>query len=170
MKSGVAFVIGLALGSVCTWYAVKNKYERMAQEEIEEVRAFYSKKKKEEETMSKSENFTAEKEELKELINDLGYGNESMFTKTKQVYVIAADEFGEFPDYNQLSFKYFSDGILTNEDGVTINDINGVTPEDFEEYLNADDCVYMRDDMRCCDYEILRYDLSLEEYLSAKNS
>ena len=37
----ISFAAGAAIGSVATWMLVKNKYEQIAQEEIEEVREVY---------------------------------------------------------------------------------------------------------------------------------
>lgn len=40
----VTFAVGAALGSFVTWQYVKKKYEKLAQEEIEEVREYYNDK------------------------------------------------------------------------------------------------------------------------------
>ena len=40
----VAFIAGAAIGSFATWQYVKKKYEKLAQEEIEEVREYYGHK------------------------------------------------------------------------------------------------------------------------------
>lgn len=37
----ISFAAGAAIGSVATWMLIKNKYEQIAQEEIEEVREVY---------------------------------------------------------------------------------------------------------------------------------
>lgn len=40
----VTFAVGAAIGSFATWQYVKKKYEKLAQEEIEEVREYYGHK------------------------------------------------------------------------------------------------------------------------------
>lgn len=42
--SVVSFAVGAAIGSAVTWKLVKNKYEQIAQEEIDDVRAYYKKR------------------------------------------------------------------------------------------------------------------------------
>lgn len=42
--SAVSFAVGAVIGSAVTWKFVKSKYEQIAQEEIDDVRAYYKKK------------------------------------------------------------------------------------------------------------------------------
>lgn len=45
MKNVLAFVLGATIGSLVTWKLVNEKYKRLANEEIEEVREYYKGKK-----------------------------------------------------------------------------------------------------------------------------
>lgn len=38
----LAFIAGAGIGSVCTWQLLKRKYEQIAQEEIDSVKAAYA--------------------------------------------------------------------------------------------------------------------------------
>ena len=43
LSNAILFTIGVAIGSLVTWKVVKTKYERVAQEEIDSVKAEYEK-------------------------------------------------------------------------------------------------------------------------------
>ena len=71
-------------------------------------------------------------------------------------YVISPEEFGEV-GYTQVSLTYYADGILADENGEIVDDIEeivGDALEHFGEY--EDDSVYCRSDPKKCDYEILQ--------------
>lgn len=71
-------------------------------------------------------------------------------------YVISPDEFGEI-GYTKISLTYYADGILADENGVIIDDIEeivGDALEHFGEY--EDDSVFCRSDPKRCDYEVLQ--------------
>ena len=72
-------------------------------------------------------------------------------------YVIAPEKFMEHDDYDTISLTYYSDNVLADEDNEIIEDVEGVVGEDslnhFGEY--EDDAVYVRNDARKVDYEIL---------------
>ena len=61
VKNALIFVVGAAIGSVTTWYFVKDKYKKIADEEIESVKEYYSNRKPREE--SNPENSPVEKNE-----------------------------------------------------------------------------------------------------------
>lgn len=72
-------------------------------------------------------------------------------------YIISPDEFGELDGYAQISLTYFDDGILADEKGVIVDEpeeIVGDALEHFGEY--EEDSVFVRSDLRRCDYEILK--------------
>ena len=71
-------------------------------------------------------------------------------------YVISPEEFGEV-GYEQVSLTYYADGILADERGNIVDDVEeivGDALEHFGEY--EDDSVFCRSDPKRCDYEILR--------------
>lgn len=71
-------------------------------------------------------------------------------------YVISPEEFNEFDEYTPVSLTYFADGVLADENGVIIDDVEEIVGDGlnhFGEY--DDDSVYVRSDAKRCDYEIL---------------
>lgn len=154
----LAFTLGAAAGSFVTWKIVKTKYEEIARQEVEEVRAVYEKKKKAEQEEKKT------KKEYDELINKYAPVPEAFTTEGKEgpnemdePYVISPAEFGDQDGYETESLTYYADGVLTDEYDEPIEDIDemvGVESLDhFGEY--EDDSVFVRNDNRRTDYEIL---------------
>ena len=82
-------------------------------------------------------------------------------------YVIDPTEFGEFSEYEQRELTYYKDGIICENDTDMIDqyDIFGDLDvgDHFGEYEN--DRVFVRDDRRQVDYEILRDERTFMEVL-----
>ena len=51
MKAVISFVAGAAIGSLLAWKFAKDKYERIAQEEIDSVKEYYKEAAEEEEIL-----------------------------------------------------------------------------------------------------------------------
>lgn len=178
-----AFVIGAAAGACLSWYALKKKYERIAQKEIDSVKSTYGKREisisdeKEESKPSAS----VEKPDIAEyaaLLHKEGYSRnytefatkheEKKEKKEKKVdkpYVISPEEFGEFDEYEKISLIYYADGILADEDNELVDDADDIVGEDslnhFGEY--EEDTVFVRNDRLKCDYEIMRDERSFSD-------
>ena len=75
-------------------------------------------------------------------------------------YVISPDEFGELDDYETISLTYYSDKVLADDMDQVIDDYMVCVGNDFMNHFGEyeDDSVFIRNDARKCDYEIL-YDL-----------
>lgn len=172
----VAFSVGMAVGSVGTWYCVKKKYEELAQEEIDSVKQVFSKREKElkgdEIKKNIAENVKAGEQEkpmsIKEYASFLqkqGYTNYSDTneaenkeeTKSVKPYVIPPEQFGEIEEYNQIELTYYADHILADENDDIVEDVEEAigfeSLSHFGEY--EDDSVFVRNDERRCDYQIL---------------
>lgn len=169
------FAAGAVIGSVATWKFVKNKYEKIAKEEIDSVKKNYAQRSLEEQM---EKDFTegcegiknemreikdivdSEVDRLKTVLNENGYVNYSTLKEEKVTtmnpYVISPDEFSENEDYETESLTYYSDGILA-DDRDNIIDIDMVVGRDslnhFGEY--EDDSVFVRNEELKTDYEIL---------------
>lgn len=94
--------------------------------------------------------------ETNELVDEVGKGDDVM-EEYGGPRVISPEEFGENTNYEVLSFTYYADGILTDEDDHVISN-----PEDYigDEALNSfgeyeDDSVFVVDDDIETYYEIL---------------
>lgn len=169
-STGFAFVAGLTIGAAGAWYYLKDKYAKLAEEEIASVKAAYAKREKpttEEKTVSlvnAAKNMDKGSiTEYTQRLQEAGYKDYSRTIDEKPSgtpgevpYVISPDEFGELEDYTKVSLTYFADGILADECGeiVDVEEIIGDGLDHFGEY--EDDSVFVRSDAKRCDYEILK--------------
>lgn len=168
----VGFIFGAAIGSVATWYLVKDKYEKIAQDEIEEVRDFYRGKSDEDDTDDGRDSDPADMNDYKKKLHNLDYSVYSQTEKTKNdipevkeepkkgtdgPYIIPPNEFGELDDYEQIELKYLADHILVDDDYEPVEDVEAIVGFEslnhFGDY--EDDSVFVRNDKLKCDYEIL---------------
>lgn len=174
----LSFIMGVAAGSIGTWYCVKKKYEELAQEEIDSVKEVFSKREKElkgeEVTKNIAENMRAEEpakamsiKEYASFLQKQGYTNYSdmngdededdALTKSVKPYVIPPEQFGEIEEYEQIELTYYADQILADENDEIVEDVEETigfeSLSHFGEY--EDDSVFVRNDERRCDYQIL---------------
>lgn len=173
--SFISFIFGISIGSAVTWMYAKKKYEQIAQEEIDSVKEIFSKREQnsvKEAEVSKQD----DKPDITEYVAkvcDNGYTNYSDTKNISEIknvkketddkekgyfaYVIAPDEFGEFDDYEKISLTLYDDEILVDDNDELVDNIEGTVGFDslthFGEY--EDDSVFVRNDERKCDYEIL---------------
>lgn len=179
----IAFTFGAAVGSVVTWQLLKNKYEQLARDEIDEVRGYYASKDKPEEFDSDTEetpvkntsDISAEawaKQHNAELRTEYSAmaskylpddekkeeGGDKPMSR-REPYVISPAEFGEIENYETMTLIYYNDGILADSDNNRIDDIESCIGYEslnhFGEYDDADDSVYVRNDDAMTDYEVL---------------
>ncbi len=172
--------IGVAVGAAATWFGAKKYYEKIAQEEIDSVKAVYAERNSDEIKKAINSKFgkdsiesyadTDENESehnLKNYISKLdkeGYtAGHTCVEKRKEdpmnePYVIIPEEFGSIEEYEQISLIYYADGILTDDMDDIVEDIDGTVGEDFASHFGEyeDDSVFVRNDRLKCDYEILR--------------
>lgn len=174
------FVVGAAVGSLATWLYMKNKVE-LLQAELNDLEEYYvrcDEYDSEEEAPEDEEGEEPHDETVNGLhvkpnimeyakrVQDQGYvdysGNPKSAAKPKEVddverpYVISPEEFGEI-GYSTMSLTYYNDGVLTDEDGDIIEDVDDIVGRDsldtFGDY--EEDSVFVRDDRKKTDYEIL---------------
>lgn len=162
----IFFAAGLVLGSVVTWKITKTKYEQIAQEEIDSVKAVYSKKaeklekktEKPTEAMYLSEAYDMLRAEYgKAFDTEIAKEGEAEETYiTYEPYVIAPEEFDE-NGYETVSLTYFADKVLIDDNWDVVEDLDGTIGRDslnhFGEY--EEDSVFVRNDELKIDYEIL---------------
>lgn len=166
----VAFAVGAAIGSAVTWKLIKTKYEQIAKEEIESVKETFGRGRKQDlETPESQKDSGAAPDEIVagqlvirdyvEKVQDLGYVNYASKAGSKtEPYVIPPEEFGEKSEYTKVSLTYYADKVLADEYDKIITDVGGTVGIDslnhFGEY--EEDSVFVRNDERMTDYEILR--------------
>jgi len=155
-----SFILGAAAGSVVTWEVVKYKFDLGPYEDIIEEGG------SENSELTSVEGIKGVKKNAKNIIETQEYvaynkeEDESM--NNTGPYVITPDEY-DCSDYEPTTLNYYADGVLTDiyDNKIdNIDDMVGLESLDhFGEY--EEDTVYVRDDSKKVDYEILR---NTEEY------
>ena len=156
LNNFIMFTTGVVLGTLAASKYFKEKYEKISQEEIESVKEVYKKKEEELKTLNKGvEEYNKIADKYTNITNQYKKG---MSTVRDQIgpYVITPEEFDE-EGYETISLTYYADGVLTDEQDFPIEDAEDTVGNDalnsFGEY--EDDSVYVRDDDKGIDYEIL---------------
>lgn len=153
------FVTGIVLGSAITWNYAKTKYAKIADEEIASVKAaFKSEKSNKDSDIREEKNNIDKMEELaianRYVTHDKVIKKEE--TDMNEPYVISPDDFDE-NGYEIVSLTYYADDVLTDEHDNVIRNrdklIGKGSLTKFGEY--EEDSVFVRDDERKIDYEIL---------------
>ena len=153
------FVTGIVLGSAITLNYAKTKYAKIADEEIASVKAaFKSEKSNEDSDICEEKNDIEKMEELaianRYVTHDKIIKKEE--TDMNEPYVISPDDFDE-NGYEIVSLTYYADDVLTDEHDNVIRNRDKLIGKDsltkFGEY--EEDSVFVRDDERKIDYEIL---------------
>lgn len=170
MKQLVIFIAGAVSGSFITWALIKDKYEKIAQEEIDSVKRVFSRRKptSPEDDIQGEESVADEVDRYHEQLEKNGYTQYSDISTTKQKneedkigvdkpYIIPPDDFGELDDYEKITLIYYTDGVLADDNDDLVEDIGEVVVEDFASHFGEyeDDSVFVRNDKLKCDYEIL---------------
>lgn len=176
------FLAGATVGAATAWVCLRKRYEQIAQEEIDSVKAAFAEKK----PVFTNENRIDEqvenqhKADIAKLKPDLvdyaaklqeeGYVNYTEHSKKNTEekkedpmldtpYVISPDEFGATDNYAQISLVYYDgDEVLADEEDEIVEDIAGTVGEDFAEHFGEyeDDSVFVRNDRLRRDYEICK--------------
>lgn len=186
----VAFLVGAAAGSVATWYGIKTKYQKYAEEEINEVRKYYSSRlftniEGTVETTSEEEleeTKSAEKSnriEAKKIVNRQNYSgyfkpdvepkgiSEDPNILEPRPIVISPEEVDDEPDYEWRDITVYADDVVCDDNDDILDDIENVIGSDslnhFGEY--AEHVVYVRNDRLKCYFEISKDSRTYEELL-----
>lgn len=157
------FAAGVAIGSAVTWKLVKDKYKKLADEEIASVKEIWSKKHP---TMDvditaqpkQTHVDYAERKTAREIILENKYSDKKEEEDYMDKYVISPEEFSE-SELPSESLTYWADGIVTDEANCVMDedDIEETIGSDalnhFGEY--EDDSVFVRNETLDKEYEIL---------------
>lgn len=159
----LAGLTGSAAGALLARFYFKKKYAVIAEEEINSVKDALSERKKVKAESGQHEITTEERTRYNDCIRD--YVEESHQQSSELPYVISPNELDEYDDYETISLTLYADGTLTddNDEVLSEDEIEEIIGKDslnhFGEY--EEDSVFVRNDARKCDYEILK---SLEDY------
>lgn len=171
------FAAGAGVGVAATWKFFKTKYEQISAEEIESVKESFANREPqpvkvdvepEEDELAEGSDDSYPNETIRkaaEIARKAGYTNEPAEDiedeeeedNMDKPYVIEPEEFGEM-DYAIQSFTYYADGVVTNERGKIVKNVDELIGEEslqhFGEY--EDDSVFVRNDKAKIDFEILK--------------
>lgn len=170
------FMAGAVIASAVTWKIAKDKYERIAQEEINSYKEHQRKKNENVGSVPKVTVTKMEPDEYAQIVAENGsYG--TAFEKYEKgepstmnaPYTISYEEFGE-KDYETIGMTYYADKVLVEDiTDEVVEDIDGTIGYDsllrFGEY--EEDMLYVRNDDLRIDYEI---SLSSRSYYSDRQS
>jgi hypothetical protein len=167
-KLGIIFAFGLgaAAGSVVTWQVLKKKYIQELQEEVEAYREVYSNRydgpqQSDEEPCSDddTEGMSVEDAEFNQLLKryDKGAVNKEDEEYDRKPYVIPPEEFDTITGYDIVSYTYYADGVLVDDDENVVTDIDERIGSDALKTFGMyeDDSVFVRNEKLKIDYEIL---------------
>ena len=165
------FAAGVAIGSAVTWKLVKDKYKKLADEEIASVKEIWSKKHptvgdivKEgmdvDITVQPKQTHVdyAERKTAREIILENKYSDKKEEENCMNKYVISPEEYGE-SELPSESLTYWADGVVTDEANCIWDDddieetIGKDALKHFGEY--EDDSVFVRNETLDKEYEIL---------------
>ena len=189
----IIFAIGAAIGSLVAWKLTKTKYEKIMIEEEQSLREYYNKKTKvyedsantlhdyyndrlkeidEKEKKMEEDKKTEEskivndlRERYAEVLKDHKYSIDEPCYEGGQdrPYVVTPEEFGNADEYDIISLNYYADGIVSDDWGDKIEDLEATIGEDFASHYGEyeEDAVYIRNDRLKVEYEVLK---SLSKY------
>ncbi len=188
MNSKIAFIIGsvvgVGIGVAGTYSYFKDMYEKLAEEDFNSRRVFDEDKKDESEepvAEKTADSRTVDKPSIVEYAailqkegyvnyNDMQYKKQNQEIVADKPYVIQPSDFGEFDDYEKISLTYTADGVLLDDMNEIVDDIEENVGEDSLEHFGEyeDDSVYVRNDAKKCDYEILLEQRNYQEILETQ--
>lgn len=167
------FVLGAIAGACSSYIYLKKKFQLIADEEIESVKAALianfeqqtNAKKTNEETIEETEEDLdskyfeyqeTDKKEYTNRINSNGYSPDHVKVR-KTIYPIDPRDFGEIDDYEQVSLIYYADGVLCDEDNIPIENVEQKVGENFASHIGdyEEDSVIIQNDNLRVYYEII---------------
>lgn len=151
MKNFFTFITGLVIGSVVTYVVVKDKFEKIAQEEIDSVKEVFGRRVEKEADKKVEKIAEKEVEKIRKEYNDYGSltKNYTSYSKNEteeddcaqvededgveifeverasnsdRPYVIDPWDFGGEDGYETITLNYYADGVLTDDDNNVIED------------------------------------------------
>lgn len=161
----IAFVAGVAAGSLTTWKITNialKELNRRTEEEIASMKEKYNKQRE----SSYHQNYVHDEEEIeyRNIVNDQGYSTET--EPINAPYVITPEEAGE-DGYDLSSCTFYKDGVITDENGKVmdveeIKDLIGLDSlNHFGDY--EPDAVHVRNEENKIDFEVLRVEVNYSD-------
>lgn len=157
-KTFMAFVIGLSVGAIGSWCYFKNYYFGPVEEPEDDDNP-------KNDDISETDKMDEDHDEAPVSEKTEYHKAVERYTKEpeeKGPYVISREEFNDGTMPCHVTYSYFEDGILTDEYNVIVEDADEALGEEFVNHFD-EDLVYIRNEKRKCDYEILREGFTYHE-------
>lgn len=165
MKNFFIFVAGLVIGSVATYVVVKDKFEKIAQEEIDSVKEVFGRRVEKEADEKVEKIAKKEVEKIRKEYNEYNNltKNYTSYSKNKteenvededdedkdgvelneierasdydRPYIIEPQEFGALDGYSLITLYHYSDNVLADDCDELVEDLNDVVGEDYAEHF-----------------------------------
>ena len=177
MNKGIIFIAGLAIGSGITYFSLKNRYERVINEEVNSLRENYKKKYDSVSELAEkiTKDYARADVDIQKIVEDNKYDTTDKYetsTEDKVIspspYIIGEEEFAStsFNEKASLTF-YEGDEILTDDDDKIINNIDELIGYSNIDYFNRYDVdvIHVRNERLSIDYEVVRDTRSYSDYI-----
>jgi hypothetical protein len=153
------FIFGAVVGSAAAWRFAKRKYEKIANDEIDSVKESFSKRKDAPPTTGG----VTEKPELAEYVlkasnyNGFEPPDQNKSVEKAAPYVISPEEFSEDDAYAKISLTLYAGDILVDDNDGIVENAEELIGSEWRKYFKDydEDSVYVRNDARECDFEII---------------
>lgn len=182
IKNILIFVAGAVIGSVATARLVKEKYERLAEDEIADMRDYYNEKikkkvseKSEEKSEEKSSTETTDEDDVEKEYNKIVTDYNKAFVSSeetkriveskecdaddeKSIYIINPQEFGMPDDYETAFLNYYTDGYVTDDFDDVIEDPERLIGKEALGNIGkfTEGLIHVRNESEMTDFEIAK--------------
>lgn len=187
IKTIAAFILGAGMGSIATYYILKERLESRFSEEADEKIDSIKRRYKEKEEKLKTDKpdilevaekvgvkdqYDQVKDQVKEIkkyneaVENLGYSNDEKKLKNYDISIITMDQFDdEATDFEKIPLTFYKeDATLADEEDTALNAILHIGQAGLEEASDTtDDVIYVRNFKTHRDYEISIEDGSYSE-------
>lgn len=178
----VSFAIGGISGFLFANHVLKEKYDKIVEEEVESIKASFRKYQIDQEAEKESEEeIEAIKQEYEELVDNLGYGTisedtveESPEPNENEVHhmIISEDQFGKIEDYETITLLLLQDGVMVDDDYDRMSDEEiqwAIGDVDLKAFAKSDaETMYIRNNRIKVYYEIVKDDQTYAEVVQSK--
>lgn len=157
-----AYILGVASGIVGTYLYMNDKVSRKINERLRDIESDIKGERQQNsqntDTNRKEDADIADINDYKEIIEKNKYNTEMSVEERAlaKPFVIPPEKFGEDLDYDTVSYTYFADGIIADENDMIVSDIAGSIGVNahlhFGEY--EPDIVYIQNDRLKVYYEL----------------
>ena len=169
MKNLCIFGVGAVSGSLLTWYIVKKKYERIADEEIALVTQRFKQINENTKNNDDADTVDCKKPdhpdlfEYKSIVQSQKYNAisepctvdiDDKMKEIKNPYIIKEDDLGNKQGYEVEYLNYYADGVLVTEFDEPIDDLTQLVGGCLSSVKGDEGVMCIRNDTKKTDYEI----------------